>query len=490
MPNHTDVRAYFVGEAKAISAMRRAMRQRGVGELARARAMGDWEAELKSSEHIQSKQLGGFGRLPQAGAGSPFTLQCGVPMPPSLLIEEGSRSEFGQDILSGDWQKYRHYKAYEERWRSAGVNSAESALAWAKEHEPEALELGATRMENIRRYGAASWYDWSVRNWGTKWDAYEQRWGEAKRKGMLQEVVFQTAWSPPLPALLGMCSRFGLDCVVGYVDEGGAFATYSILRADGEAELDVEDFCSSPRSLWPRARAQAARVWKEKAESGVKAKRWAPPAWAEAMERGDEPDEALIKGSRGWPEGESAADAVFDLLGEGGALDAQKALRWLRALSAAGALRASDPLSQAGCSIGRALAAGAWQEGFAWALEGVEGEERLELIRFGAARAIQSNAPAMAAMAYELLAPSERPSPKAISFGQRPEACAAIALCPEVMGDSALLEAFHSEAKQTALASRWDRLLEAFAPMERAVERARIDHATEPASGEARRPGL
>lgn len=44
------------------------------------------------------------------------------------------------------------------------------------------------------RYGATNLYDWSVKHWGTKWDAGESGF-EASPGGRL--YTFETAWGPP-----------------------------------------------------------------------------------------------------------------------------------------------------------------------------------------------------------------------------------------------------------------------------------------------------
>ena len=49
----------------------------------------------------------------------------------------------------------------------------------------------------IRLYGAKDWYDWRIKNWGTKWDACEP--SMAKRVSDTELIYFfDTAWSPPL----------------------------------------------------------------------------------------------------------------------------------------------------------------------------------------------------------------------------------------------------------------------------------------------------
>lgn len=49
-------------------------------------------------------------------------------------------------------------------------------------------------MRAYRKYGYLDWYDWSVANWGTKWNSYD-----VSASGT--EVRFHTAWSAPHPVV-------------------------------------------------------------------------------------------------------------------------------------------------------------------------------------------------------------------------------------------------------------------------------------------------
>lgn len=45
---------------------------------------------------------------------------------------------------------------------------------------------------NVQRYGSKDWYDWRIKNWGTKWNASDSSFNE--KTGV---VEFDTAWSMP-----------------------------------------------------------------------------------------------------------------------------------------------------------------------------------------------------------------------------------------------------------------------------------------------------
>lgn len=51
--------------------------------------------------------------------------------------------------------------------------------------------------DNIRKYGASTWYNWCIENWGTKWNACETH--TIDLGGGWDLVTFDTAWDAPSP---------------------------------------------------------------------------------------------------------------------------------------------------------------------------------------------------------------------------------------------------------------------------------------------------
>jgi hypothetical protein len=128
------------------------------------------------------------------------------------------------------------------------------ALDVASQH-PETPEMKA----NQKKYGYASWYEWRIDNWGTKWNAYDCKvdlysglpalGGEGKNlvlplKHTLQ-INFDTAWSLPEHILNEVLDLYPeLELYLECVEEGGFFAGY-IHHIPGQ-----EPMVNLSESLW------------------------------------------------------------------------------------------------------------------------------------------------------------------------------------------------------------------------------------------------
>jgi hypothetical protein len=81
----------------------------------------------------------------------------------------------------------------------------------------------AERRQELRdKYGTDNWYDWSIENWGTKWDIdavvdLNAAEGEA-------EVTFDSAWGPPVVFVDRLAAMFpALHFVLEYAEGGMGF---------------------------------------------------------------------------------------------------------------------------------------------------------------------------------------------------------------------------------------------------------------------------
>lgn len=129
-------------------------------------------------------------------------------MPKRLDIEAGSRTKRGLDFYNGFIEVYTLGGTMNmDKLRSIPVKSEEIFLRQRTDIKRDEWELGKTAWHNIRQYGAPTWYDWAINNWGTKWNAY----------GYSEDTIdyhdggtlcFQTAWSAPHPILEKLMQMF------------------------------------------------------------------------------------------------------------------------------------------------------------------------------------------------------------------------------------------------------------------------------------------
>lgn len=136
-----------------------------------------------------------------------------IPMPESLNIEEGSRTNDAISLyltmMNPDAPHHDENPMSRERFgavtrklsttmfmRYTPVLSEERIREMTRNTNiDDLLDLGAKAVYNLMKYGAVSWYDWRVSHWGTKWNAYYQY------SDSDDSIGFDTAWSMPEPIL-------------------------------------------------------------------------------------------------------------------------------------------------------------------------------------------------------------------------------------------------------------------------------------------------
>lgn len=173
------------------------------------------------------------------GPGS-ISFQKLIPMPPELDIECGSRTTQG-------------IKAYRDFMSRQSI-SEDGFLQAHPDLDCETFNLGKKAYSNTCKYGAPTWYDWRIDQWGTKWDAYGYEQG--KDYGGAKELRFLTAWSAPHPILQRLSEQYPiLEITHQWADEDIGFnCGTAVYRAGEQAELAIiNDFgqaASFANGLW------------------------------------------------------------------------------------------------------------------------------------------------------------------------------------------------------------------------------------------------
>lgn len=202
-----------------------------------------WDRFKEILKEINGKEDEGFS----------FDFNTIIPMPKSLDIEESSRGDKG----------YACYKAYlEEIERKMNETEKEEIKRKLMEEygiDENTFELGKTYYENVKNYGATSWYDWCIEHWGTKWNSMNNY---VQENGV---ISFETAWSTPENVIKEMATKFNVGIEVNFADEdiGYNCGIYEYNK-DGELIDGANMNCDTVGE--EKARKFACDIWDEEYE--------------------------------------------------------------------------------------------------------------------------------------------------------------------------------------------------------------------------------
>ena len=135
------------------------------------------------------------------------------PMPETLKIECSSRIDDGIEV-------YIKYLNFLSDSKKEPTKELEDWFAEKYEISTKIFALGKIAYENIHKYGFKTWYDWSCRYWGTKWNASEAKVTAYIAGDDTAIIRFQTAWSPPKPVICDLSKQYpDLTIRCEYADE-------------------------------------------------------------------------------------------------------------------------------------------------------------------------------------------------------------------------------------------------------------------------------
>ena len=159
------------------------------------------------------------------------------------------------------------YQDFIEAYTLAGIldkdlsqipKSREEAFLQAKRDfnhavDPKEWELGKAAWNNIQKYGAPTWYEWSIEHWGTKWNACEC----TPLNLEANAILFSTAWNG-VPKIMAALSRQFPEQRFRYqwADENIGYNVGEQIYENGRV---IQDFCPEPGSK--EAYELAAGIW-------------------------------------------------------------------------------------------------------------------------------------------------------------------------------------------------------------------------------------
>lgn len=144
---------------------------------------------------------------------------------------------FGTESLE---DKVACYLAYP--WvKAAAVHDYEGLKALLIERDPSCVAKAEIAIRAYEECGHASWYSWSLANWGAKWNSYSFR--LIAEDDDLLDFSIDTAWSPPEPIFAALTKRpecANLKITVRCFDEGWMFACKGVIAEGHYLLADVK----------------------------------------------------------------------------------------------------------------------------------------------------------------------------------------------------------------------------------------------------------
>tara|TARA_Y100001937_G_scaffold128673_1_gene206631 strand:- start:2412 stop:3134 length:723 start_codon:yes stop_codon:yes gene_type:complete len=181
-----------------------------------------------------------------------LTFQGTVPMPDTLRITSGSTTDRAiayvlattkedfvalDKIINYQWAAEHYGFKDTDEINLKRVKTLDKMKTEVKESE---IEEADKALLNEKLYGHKDWYNWSIDNWGTKWDASNDNGISHQNKDELC-LGFDTAWAPPIPWLQKVTDRYKrLKFTLEYQEEGMGFEGKAFAR---EGEL-VDNSCN------------------------------------------------------------------------------------------------------------------------------------------------------------------------------------------------------------------------------------------------------
>lgn len=157
-----------------------------------------------------------------AGKSVPIDFNRIIPMPPELDIENISTAFIF------------HKLSYQRVKLSPSETDEISSLT--QEEVYAVSELAQKYQNNIKNFGSPTWYEWSTKHWGTKWNAVIT--DDCHARNTEDHIIyFTTAWDAPIPIMNTLACKYpNISFTLEYFDEQSPKETITAIFKVGEKE--------------------------------------------------------------------------------------------------------------------------------------------------------------------------------------------------------------------------------------------------------------
>ena len=169
---------------------------------------------------------------------SQFDFNRIIPMPASIKDTERGSLSFASEAVClylKDGTITNHLRWMMEKSQVEKEELSEVVDKWEAENKID-KNLGQRIIANREKYDCGDWYEWSINNWGTKWEA-----SEITIEDHL--ICFETAWSPCSPIVEKLADRFPqLAFIYKYFEPGVCLAGREVYEGGECREVEIFDY--------------------------------------------------------------------------------------------------------------------------------------------------------------------------------------------------------------------------------------------------------
>jgi len=155
------------------------------------------------------------------GKDSDFDFNKIIPMPESIRATQRGSLSFASEavcLYQNEGVINNHLKMMMAEAQIDEKQLQEAITDWLRRKRVD-LGLGQQIIANRKRYcNCGDWYEWSIKKWGTKWEAWDVTVAN-------DTVTFTTAWSPCSPVIEKIAGLFPkVQLVYQYFEPGAILA--------------------------------------------------------------------------------------------------------------------------------------------------------------------------------------------------------------------------------------------------------------------------
>lgn len=171
---------------------------------------------------------------------NPFDFNNILPMPQSLNIEAGGIMAKAMVMADNEPGSEAYEKAKNDIHLPRRIHDVPEGYPNILQTEEDVVAIGKVYLDNIKQYGAPTWYDWRTHTWGTKWNSCNTQLVAVYETKLVYR--FDTAWQEPEPVIMALAEKYPAASVtMEFSYEEDPYKTYTMTLNHQEERDDTAD---------------------------------------------------------------------------------------------------------------------------------------------------------------------------------------------------------------------------------------------------------